>query len=171
VGEHDYYYQRRSRRSRLDFLPSVRLAWVLRERWLDEPIVRGDTYNPRSEAFEVSVAVVEQFHREALANGSLPVVVLYPQRGDLADRRDGRQPLYDPLVTAFRERGFLVLDLMEAFDRYDPRRTILKTKFIHYPPEGNEWVARYVADWLREQQLDQVAAVRARIAAEQRRRG
>ena len=58
-----------------------------------------------------------------------------------------------------------------AFDRYDPRHTLVKQKFIHYPPEGNEWVARYLADWLRENKLDGVDAVRARLAAERQRSG
>jgi hypothetical protein len=169
IGEHDYFFQRRSKRSRLDFLPSVRMAWVLRERYLDQPIVRGGVYNTRSEAFQVSVRVVDMFYREALAHGSLPVVVMFPQRGDFVARRDGRPLLYGPLLDAFRERGLLTVDLMSAFDRYDPRRTILAHKFIHYPPEGNEWVARYVADWLREQKLDTVPAVVARCDAERAR--
>lgn len=164
VGEHDYFYQRRSRRSRLDFLPSVRMAWVLREHFLDQPIVRGGVYNTRSEAFRVSVEVVDRFYREVLAQGSLPVVVLFPQRGDIADHRDGRPLLYGPLLDAFRERGLLTVDLMAAFDRYDPQRTVMRRKFIHYPPEGNEWVARYLADWLREQRLDTPGAVVPRVA-------
>jgi hypothetical protein len=166
VGEHDYYYQRRSRRSRFDFLPSVRMAWVLRERFFDQPIMRGGVYNPRSEAFEVSVRVVDAFYREALDHGSLPVVVLFPQRGDILDRREGRPLLYGPLLDALRERRLLTVDLMAAFDRYDPGHTLVRKKFIHYPPEGNAMVANYLADWLREQGLDSVGGVAGRIARE-----
>lgn len=168
VGEHDYYYQRRSRRSGLDFLPSVRLAWVLRERF-DQPIERDGVYNPRSEAFEVSLRVVETFYRQVLDDGALPVVVVFPQRRDLRAKSEGEPPVYAPLLAAFRERGLLTLDLMGAFDRYDPQHTMVRTKFIHYPPEGNEWVARYLADWLRENRLASVVDVQARAATERKR--
>jgi hypothetical protein len=170
VGEHDYYYQRRSKRSRLDFLPSVRLAWVLRERF-DQPIERDGVYNTKSEAFEVSLRVVEAFYGQVLADGSVPVVVVFPQRRDLRARSEGEPPVYAPLAAAFRQRGLLTLDLMGAFDRYDSQHTLVKKKFIHYPPEGNEWVARYIADWLRENKLANVAAVQARLTKERSRRG
>lgn len=169
VGGHDYYYRRRSHRSAFDSLPSVRLAWVLRERWFDQPIVRRAVYNPRSEAFQVSTRVVAQFYREALANGSLPVVVLFPQRGDVANRRDGRKILYGPLLEDFRHRGLLTVDLMAAFDLYDPEHTELRRRFIHYTKEGNEMVARYLGGWLREQRLDGVGAVQRRLALERER--
>ncbi|HEV8239738.1 MAG TPA: SGNH/GDSL hydrolase family protein [Thermoanaerobaculia bacterium] len=170
VGGHDYYYQRRSQRSRFDFLPSVRLAWVLRERF-DQPIERDGVYNEKSEAFEVSVRVVEAFYRQVLADGSLPVVVVFPQRRDLRAKSESEPPVYAPLLAAFKQRGLLTLDLMGAFDRYDPQHTLVKKKFIHYPPEGNEWVARYIDDWLRENRLATVDEVRARLEQERQRRG
>jgi hypothetical protein len=169
VGEHDYYYQRRSRRSRLDVLPSVRLAWVLRQRFFDQPITRRGVYNPRSEAFEVSVRVVETFHREALANGSLPVVVLFPQYDDLVRHRDGRTLLYGPLRAAFERRGLLTLDLLAAFERHDPRGELLRRRFIHYPPAGNRMVALYLSEWLREQGIETPEAAGARARAERER--
>jgi hypothetical protein len=166
VGEHDYYYQRRSRRSALDFLPSVRLAWVVRDRYFDQPIERGGVYNPRSEAFEISQRVVEAFYREVEKDGSLPVVVLFPQRRDLRARSEHKPVIYASLLDAFRRRGLLTVDLMGAFDRYDPQYSLARKKFIHYPPEGNEMVAHYLVDWLREQKIDSVAAVQARIASQ-----
>lgn len=168
IGEHDYYYQRRSHRSRFDFLPSVRLVWVLRERWLDQPIVRGGVYNPRSEAFQVSLRVVETFYAEALDQGSLPVVLLFPQHDDVSRHRDGEVPLYAPLLAALRRRGILTIDLMAAFDRYDPQRVLLRRRFIHYTPAGNEIVSQYLRDWLREQGIDDAHEAQARAIRERR---
>jgi hypothetical protein len=167
IGSHDYYYQRRSHRSRFDVLPSVRLAWVLRERWLDQPIVRGGVYNPRSEAFEVSVRVVEAFRDEALGQGSLPVLLLFPQHDDVVRHREGNAVLYAPLLAAFQERGILTLDLMAAFDRYDPGGALVRRRFTHYSPEGNEAVSLYLRDWLLEQGIDADTA-RARASRQRR---
>jgi hypothetical protein len=168
VGEHDYYYQQRSRRSRFDFLPSVRMAWVIHERFA-QPLTLGGVYNPRWEGFRVSVRMVEQFYREALQHGSLPVVVLFPQRSDLRDHRDHRPLVYGPLLAAFHRDGLVTIDLMDAFDRYDPQGALVLRKFIHYPPDGNTMVARYLVDWLRAQKLDTPAAAEERMQAERHR--
>src|SRR3954470_14200002 len=83
LGEHDFYYQRDHQRSRFDFLPSARFARIIRNQYFYQPIFLHGQYNPRSEAYAVSFRVLDQFYREALGHGSLPIIVLFPERKDM----------------------------------------------------------------------------------------
>jgi len=165
LGEHDFYYRRSSDRSRLDFLPSVRFAHVIGNQYLHQPTLKGGVYNTDSEAYRVAVRTFDEFHRTALANGSVPVVVLFPDRRDIRARREGRPVSYGPLRAELEKTGYRVLDLMDGFDRYDPQGKLLKRNFIHYPKDGNRMVAKYVRDYLAQEKLDKAEGVRAALSA------
>jgi len=160
LGEHDYFYRRYHRRSRFDLLPSVRFARVVGDQYLHQPILLHDVYNVRSEAYEVTLRVLEQFYREALENGSLPVILLFPQRSDVRDRQQGRAPTYRPLLDELRRQGLRVVDLGDGFARYDPQGRMMKKRWVHYPKEGNEMVGRAVYDYFVEERLTTPASLR-----------
>lgn len=163
LGEHDYFYRRFHRRSRFDFLPSVRFARVIGDQYFDEPILLHRVYNVRSEAYGVTHRVLVEFYREALAHGSLPVVVLFPQRGDVIDRQSGRAPNYQPLLDQLKKEGLRVVDLNDGFARYDPQGKMTKKRFIHYPAEGNQMVGQTVYDYLVRERLTTPEGVRSAL--------
>lgn len=165
LGEHDYFYHRNNRRSRGDFLPSVRFARVISDQYFDQPIFLHDRYNTRSEAYQVTFRVLDQFYREALEHGSLPVIVLFPQRREIRLHHRGKPVPYQPLLDELRRRGYRVIDLADGFQKYDPQGEILKTNFIHYPREGNEMVAEWLRDVLTQQGLTTPEGVRKALAA------
>jgi hypothetical protein len=165
LGEHDFYYRRNHRRSRGDFLPSVRFARIIEDQYFHQPtFAPGGIYNPRSEAYQVTFRVLDRFYREALANGSLPILVMYPQRRDLRLRRDGEKVTYQPLLDELRRRGYRVIDLADGFQRYDPRGEMARKKFAHYPKEGNRMAARWIHDVLVQQGLARPDEVRRALA-------
>ncbi|MFL6194130.1 MAG: SGNH/GDSL hydrolase family protein [Thermoanaerobaculia bacterium] len=154
LGEHDYFYQRNNRRSRLDFLPSVRFARLIGRQYFNQPILLpGGQYNTRSEAYQVTFRVLDQFYREALGNGSVPFLVMFPQRKDVRLRHAGNPVTYQPLVDELRRRGYRVIDLADGFEHYDPRAKMAGKNFLHYPREGNEMAAQWVRDILVRQGL------------------
>lgn len=166
LGEHDYYYRRNHRRSRFDFLPSVRFARIMSAQYLDQPTFRPDgLYNTRSEAYEVTFRVLDQFYREALANGSVPVIVLYPQRKDVRLRHDGDPVTYQPLLEDLRRRGYRVIDLGDGFQRFDPEARMAKKNFLHYPKEGNRMAARWMNEVLAKEGLTDPEGVGRALAA------
>jgi hypothetical protein len=166
LGEHDYFYQRRHRRSRCDFLPSVRFARIIEDQYFHQPIATPDgLYNTRSEAYAVTFRVLDQFYREALANGSLPFLVMYPQRKDIRLRHEGEKVSYQPLLDELRRRGYRVIDLADGFERYDPQARMLKKSFQHYPREGNAMAARWIHEVLARHGLTRPAGVRKALAA------
>jgi hypothetical protein len=154
LGEHDWFYQRNNQRSRFDFLPSVRFAHMIRVQYFDQPtFTPAGLYNPRSEAYQVSFRVLDQFYREALGHGSLPVIVLFPQRREVKERHNHRTVTYQPLLDELRRRGYRVIDLADGFEKYDPGAEMAHKNFLHYPREGNEMVAEWVRDYLVQQGL------------------
>lgn len=165
IGKDDYFYQRNSRRSSLDLLPSVRFAHIVSSQYLHQPTFRGGVYNTRSEAYRVTVRVLEEFYKEAGRNGSLPIVVIFPERRDIRARREGRTVVYQPMLDELRGKGYRVIDLLEGFERYDPEGEMMKKKFIHYPKSGNRMVARHVLDYLEANRLTSPEAVSAALGS------
>jgi hypothetical protein len=153
LGKNDYFYRRSSQRNRLDFLPSVRFASVIASQYFHQPIVRGEVYNTESEAFQVTLRILEEFYEEARANGSVPIIVLFPERRDLRARREGRIVVYQPLLDELKRKNLRVIDLLDGFQRYDPAGEMMKKKFIHYPKSGNRMVARTILDYLEDNGL------------------
>lgn len=160
IGRNDYFYQRSSRRSAFDFLPSVRFASIVSNQYLHQPTFQGGIYNTRSEAFQVTAAVLRQFYREAQANGAVPILVIFPERRDIRARREGREVVYQPLLDLLRKEGYRTIDLLEGFQLHDPQGEMMKKKFIHYPKSGNRIVARYVLDYLEKNGLATAEGVR-----------
>jgi hypothetical protein len=170
MGEDDFFYQTNSRRSRLDVLPSVRFIRVVADEYFHEPIYENGVYNTRSEAYEVLVAVLDAFYRQVLDDGSLPVIVLFPERRDVVRvQRDGRPVTYQPLVKHLRRAGYRVIDVMEGFERYDPEGEIARLRYAHYPKVGNGMVARHLLDYLESNGLTRPEAVREAVAAERKK--
>ncbi|HEY7214285.1 MAG TPA: hypothetical protein VIC28_06625 [Thermoanaerobaculia bacterium] len=166
LGEHDYFYQRNNRRSRGDFLPSVRFARIIADQYFNQPIFTpGGLYNTRSEAYQVTFRVLDEFYREALANGSLPILVLYPQRSDVLLRHRRESVSYQPLLDELRRRGYRVIDLADGFERYDPQAAMARKNFIHYPRVGNLMAARWIHEEMMRQGLTRPEGARTALAA------
>ncbi len=164
LGEHDYFYRRFHRRSRLDFLPSVRFARIIQNQYFNQPIFTpGGLYNTRSEAYQVTFRVLDQFYREALDHGSLPIVVLFPQRKDVRLRLDHQEVTYQPLLDELRRRGYRVIDLADGFQKYDPEGEMAEKNFLHYPKSGNLMAANWIRDVLAQQGLTTEPGVRAAL--------
>jgi len=165
LGEHDYFYRRHNYRSRFDFLPSVRFARIIGDQYFNQPTFQPNgLYNPRSEAYQVTFRVLDQFYREALEHGSLPVIVLFPQRREIRLRHDGKPVTYQPLLDKLRRRGYRVIDLADGFAKYDRQAEMVKKNFIHYPRDGNTMVAEWLRDVLAQQGLTTPDGVRKALA-------
>lgn len=169
LGRHDYFYQRRSRRSPLDVLPSARLYRVFADQRLHEPIVEGGVYNTESEAFRVTVALFERFRDEALAAGSVPVVVIFPERKDLRASREGAAVVYGPLRAALARRGIRTIDLLEGFAGLAPDLPVKELAIIHYTKRGNRIAAQHLLAELRRQGLTTLDGAERALAAERER--
>lgn len=176
-GRHDYYYQRGYRPGAFDSLPSVRLGKILLQRVrtaADDYVLTLDgSYNVESEAFKVTERTFDEFVRAALANGSLPLIVVYPNRGDMRRAAQMRACRYEPLLQRFREKRYRYIDLMTAFAEHPEASVADLTTgpFLHYSAQANKIVAEYLLRYLEQNRLGSRAFVHQKTAEERARLG
>lgn len=146
LGADDYFCRRRYRSNRFDRSAAVRLALIAKgeiaRRLLDDEIVVDGRYNEDSEAFRVTKGIFGEFRRASIENGSVPVIVLFPNLDDVIRFREDREKSYSALLDYFDEAGCRYVDLMDAFENADPR--LLFTR--HYTPYANELAARHILE-------------------------
>jgi lysophospholipase L1-like esterase len=151
LGAHDAEYQARYHPSAFDFLRTVRvarLAWqtFVARTWQPPLKTPHGSFNPRSEAFSLNLALIEAFVAAVKADGAIPLVVLFPGRTDPRfAARAGVAP-YEPLRQALVARGVPVLDLIQAIvDAGTRDDTTPLFGGGHYSAAGNRVVARVLA--------------------------
>jgi hypothetical protein len=170
IGQHDFFYQRNNQRSRLDFLPSVRFVHVMREQYA-EPILRDGVYNTRSEPFQVTAGIVDSFYRDAIAHGSVPIVVFFPDKPDIRALREGRGKVYEPLIQHVDRQGYRRIDLLDGFQRYGKDAELNEITHVHYTRRGCQMAAQWLLDYLRANRLTTPEGVATARAADARPRG
>jgi hypothetical protein len=175
LGTHDYHYQTNYDVSPLDILPTVRFSkrlWRALTRKVWDPIWGLDgVYDVHSEAFRVTVSILDSFYSRALDQGVLPIVVIFPDIKDLRRNRAHASCSYAPLLGHLRSRGYQFIDLMDALAPYESVYTLaqLTGKWGHYSPLGQRLIARHLHRWLSEGDLlDLSKIVRALHEARQR---
>lgn len=161
LGQHDYFYQRSPRPTRLDIFGSVRLAKLIRQgihrRYSINSLYKDGYYNSSSEAFEVTVKLLEEFYERVRRDGSIPIVVIFPYKKDIDRYQISRTKWYQPLLDHLRPGDLRLVDLIEAFHR--SARSHEVSLFFdsggtgHYSALGYEIVAKHLLRYLREERL------------------
>ena len=148
VGAADYFYRTGERAGTLDVLAIVRLGKLAVRvvRRANGPL-RQEYFNPRSEAFRITLETMDRFVRDVRADGATPLIVLFPPTNDLRRYWKDHTRSYDPLRTALDSAGLPYVDLIEAFDGCSPRhlRQLVRG---HYTPTGNARVAAFLSERL-----------------------
>ena len=160
LGRNDYFYQSPAyyKNGPIDFLSSVRLIKTVvcqcrRLAGKHSTIITGGYYNTKSEAYQLTLMILDEFVRSAPNRGSVPIIVVLPDRVDIVRyRRDGKRK-YDPLIKEFEKSGYEYIDLMHAFDTHAEDIRIDDIVHSHYTPLANELVARYLDEYLKERHL------------------
>jgi hypothetical protein len=118
LGESDYHYQTNYNKGAFDFLPTVRfikLFWSTLNKQIINPIFQQDgTYNVQSEAYAVTVKILDTFYRKVLENGALPIIVIFPDINDQRRSRDKQERRYTPFLRYFHEKGYRFIDTLGA---------------------------------------------------------
>lgn len=149
LAVHDYYVKFRYTKGPLDFLRSVRLFKVARSRLaIHRSMFKNQYFDTTSEPYRVTVAILDLFVATASSNGSIPIILLFPQQPDLEQYRGNRTTRTLPLLEHLRRKGYRYVDLAEGFERYASEKTVEDLVSGHYTPVGNEIVARSIWDYL-----------------------
>lgn len=158
IGENDYFYRTKYKENSFDFLPSVRLFIILYYKLVSEkkgtPIIHDGYFNTESEAYRVTVAIFKQFAYEAKSNGALPIAVIFPHRGDFEQYKNNGTRVYAPFLKEWQARGCRYIDLLDAFIKYDKDYALREEiGWGHYTPKANQLAARYILEYLNENEL------------------
>ncbi len=167
MGRDDGHYRLGYAQGRLDGSPTVRLIKMM----LALPgqrsgrIVGEDgVYRVDSEAYRLTLALLEQFYEAALEHGSLPIVLVYPDGPDMRNHRSGGSTKYGPLLRDLELRGLAYIDLMDAFDERAesvPFEDLTIRPWAHYTALANGMVAAHVGRYLVDRGLHSRGRVEA----------
>ena len=99
IGINDYYYNRHYTSNILDWSPTLRILKIVVQEGdkrisSDEDIIINGRYNEKSEAFRVTKKIFDEFYNAAIENGSVPIILLLPDKGDVIRYYIGRKKRY-----------------------------------------------------------------------------
>ncbi len=160
LGEFDYWYEPWVYENAVfESSHAVRLVVALGSkvwrRYLDGdrplagPPGRG-VFNRASGAFVILSRILDAFVVEVRARQARPLVVILPDGYSLELSRQGHPGIMAPVRDYCEEKGIPFIDLTEAF-LAEPESVPLDRWFVHrfhYTAEGNEIVARWLAEWI-----------------------
>lgn len=156
LGRHDAHYQAAYPDSIWNFSPLVRLVKSIAGRlskphplWLDKKGV----CDPESEAFQLTLAIMDAFYRQVLADGRLPIIVVFPYGYDFERSLAGESLHYAPFLEALSARGYFFIDTLNAFLPIKNREQIQSVIGGHFNAKGNRMVADDLCGQLREKNL------------------
>jgi len=173
LGQNDAYYQVTYPNSIWHFSPLVRLVKTTAARQDPYRIYRNEdgVCEPESEAFQLTLAIMDAFYRQVLADGRLPVIVIFPYRYDFERALAGQSLHYGPFLEALKANGCAFIDTFNAFLPVTSSGQIDAVIDGHFTPEGNRIVAEYLLDALRKNHLTNRRAAREAVQTERVRLG
>ena len=150
ILRYDYWYDRDQTLSKmylklriLDVAESVWLRYQRRD--VNRKILIGKL----SEGFDVTVAIAKMFVNEVFNAGSIPIVLMIPDR-TLFDLELGNTPF--PIVQRLRNEGIDVIDMAPTFG-YEVMKRGPAKYYVggvgHFSPFGNQVFGRYLQKELR----------------------
>lgn len=157
LGAHDYFYPLRYKSSVLDVSAVARLFKMAGEnvvRSIRDPYsFFGTSYDPDSEAFQVTASLFEKFYANAIKNNSMPVIIIFPLWDDIKRYHKKNTTSYAPLLTHLKSKEYRYIDLALAFPElgkaYDRRDLFIG----HYSPLGNQLIAKHIYYYLQAEGL------------------
>lgn len=150
LGRHDHFYRTQIHAGAFDRSAAVRLAKLAWEQiGPGTGIERRGYYDIDGEAFRVTTGLFTAFYEMALHDGAQPVILIFPERGDLDRWRSTHTKRYTPLLQFLATKGYRVVDAMTALDAAGkelPADAIIPS---HLTPLANQRVAEHLLEQLR----------------------
>ncbi len=154
LGANDYYYKRGYASSTFDLSPTVKMVTILMQKFNkkshDEDIIINGRYNKNSEAFMVTKKIFDEFYNTSITDQSIPIILVFPKRVDIELYRRKKQKRYSALLKYFDSIGYQYIDLLGAFDNADIED--LFTEHWHYSPLANKLVAKYILNYMSNEE-------------------
>jgi hypothetical protein len=108
--------------------------------------------NHPSHAFPLTIAIINQFIREAKERGKHPIVIVFPCDEDF--RVYHQHFVYEPLIRAFKRENIEYIDLGPEILKHLGSRNymdlFLGKQYHHYNEAGNKLVAQILFDYFKD---------------------
>lgn len=182
MGQFDYFYQNHYASGPFDFSPMVRTVKIVRSflrRLLSDRSIwdlAAGSYNTDSEAYGLLLAITMNFVEDVLADGKLPVFLIFPESSDVRREVEGKAPSFAPYLLFLEEKQIPFLYPGEALAEHAaPDR--LESLFMpggHYSNVGNRIVAEQVSAYLtvpgfdKSEREKRVQKLRGQFSVDQR---
>lgn len=156
LGEHDDYYDRhlldRPLLDRFAVVRLIRLA-LLRFVFSKPPVTVDHLFDPKSEAVQLTVAIMDAWYDAVKAAGATPVIVVLPNSPVIHEiYRSGRMT-HQTYLDHWTQKGMRVVDPSISFAA-DPKGVPnLYLSGGHYSSTGATLVAEIIASYLRDEHL------------------
>jgi len=150
LGKNDYFYQNRYKAGRLDFIPSIRLAKIFIYdilKWGDD-VIRKGRYNTKSESYLLTIKLLDAFIQKAEEKDLLPIVLLFPDANDIANKRKGEVERYRPLTDHLKKKNYHSIDVMTVINTEMADMSIDQIIQGHYTPITNEIIANSILKYI-----------------------
>jgi hypothetical protein len=148
----------------IDFLPSIRLLKmiVFKINQKFSPLT-AKLYQKGTPALEITLGIFDKFVATSLQNDSLPIILIFPRINDVMRYQKGQSREYDSLITGLKDKGYLVIDLLDVFIEHEPIKNLKELFITHYNPEVNRWVASYMFNYLKTNGFSDLSGVKTRL--------
>ena len=150
IGEYDDYYKYKKyhKSSIFDYSNTVKIFKLLNNgtanKLTNNKIIIDGKYNENSDAMIVTKKLFDEFYKESLNNNSTPIIVIFPEIGDVIRYKEKNDKQYSTILSYFDSKGYKYIDLMDAFNNTEVEELFKG----HYSPLANKLVAEYILDYL-----------------------
>jgi lysophospholipase L1-like esterase len=104
-----------------------------------------------SQAFPLTVAIINQFVREAKNEGKHPIILIFPTHEDFSFYEKNHKFVYQPLIQELAKNHIEYIDLgseiVKRLGDKDYMDLFLKERFFHFNKKGNKLIAQIIYDY------------------------
>ena len=105
-----------------------------------------------AQGLQITAAIIQRFHQEALCRGQEPIVAIFPTGYDLVYYQKAHRWVYQPLMDDLQEKGIKALNIgQEIMSRLGDRNPCAIYTWCggHFNAAGNEMVAEIIFRYLK----------------------
>lgn len=157
LRKYDKYHRFGEKKSWKDLLLIFHLFDDLKSAYRRPPekMIKDGSYNPDTDYYIVTTALLQQFHQDVKDSGATPLVVILPNKADLMRWKLYKNKIHASFLEFMDDQGIQYLDMTEEFYN-DKEVTYINLLFMpggHYSPLANQFVAKYIHRYLDKHQL------------------
>ena len=121
------------------------------QRFLPQDPYGRAIYSPKTDGFKAITALFDRYHNDVVADGRVPLIVLFPGPLDVMDYRQGEACQYAPLADYLRAKHYAVLDFLPPLLERHRKDLSTESLFVssHYQGHINAEVATEVVKALK----------------------